>query len=371
MKRTKSVARWSTILALGMPSLAAICAAAQTRTFNVHLLGNISGGTAAYVTAINNAGEAVGEVTGSSVCAGQCAVILQDGTPTLLGAVEGTIGSIAYSVNNADQVSGFAYVTDVPTDQAVIWNNGTPTLLAAPGAQYASTSGSALNDAGQVAGSAFEADNAGEVPVVWNGSTPTVLGLVSGYTTGGASGINNNGLVVGSVCCNHLLPEAAIWRGTTPTLLPRLQASQTGGAPASSGKAVAANDVGLIVGYDAAGDAQYPVAWTNDTVTNLGWVSEGERAAPAAVNNRGIIVGESATEAGAIEHAALWSRVGAAPQDLNSLISAAQATEFELIAATGINDSCTIAVNGRIRKTGAYVALLLTLIDASNCVNGL
>ena len=91
----------------------------------------------------------------------------------------------------------------------------------------------------------------------------------------------------------------------------------------------------------------------------------------AAVNNRGIIVGESATEAGAIEHAALWSRVGAAPQDLNSLISAAQATEFELIAATGINDSCTIAVNGRIRKTGAYVALLLTLIDASNCVNGL
>jgi chitinase len=217
----------------------------------------------------------------------------------------------------------------------------------------------------------LEPGNVGEVPLVWNGSTPTVLGIVSGYKTGRATGINNNGLIVGEICCDDLFPEAVVWRGNAPTLLPRLQTSQSGGA-AAGGDAVAVNGSGIIVGEaSTTGNLVYAVAWSNGVVTNLGWVGAGTSAAPTSVNNQGIIVGKSTIEGPAIEHAALWSRIGAAPQDLNALISATQAAEFELIDATGINDSCTIAANGRIRKTGAYVALLLTLIDPSNCVNGL
>jgi probable HAF family extracellular repeat protein len=370
MKPAISPGRWSNFLALGASLLSAICMAAQSPTFTVHVLGNISGGISAYVTGINNAGDAVGEVTGTTVCAGHCAVVWQAGAPTLLGAVAGAMGSTAYSVNTAGQVSGIANMSPSIV-QGVIWNNGIPTLLDAPSSQYISTYGIFVNRAGHVVGSTLESQNRKELPIVWDGPTPTVLGIVSGYTTGSASGINNSGVIVGSVCCDLGVPEAVMWSGTTPSLLPRLQASQSGPA-AIGGQAVAVNNLGLIVGHAApATDLEYAVAWENGVVTDLGWIGAGSRAAPAAVNDQGIIVGESATEAGAIEHAALWSRVGAAPQDLNSLISAAQAEEFEITGATGINDNCTITANGLVRKTSANVALLLTLIDAANCVNGL
>jgi hypothetical protein len=348
-------------------TLSSTVAFCQTPMFSVHVLGNISGGTSAGVTGINNAGDAVGEVAGSSVCLGACAVIWREGAPTLLGTVAGVSGDNATGVNNTGQVSGFAMSGD--TDIAVIWNNGTPTLLPAPGPQYSQTFASSINDAGQIAGTVLEPDNRGQTPLVWDGSTSTILGLVSGYKTGRATGINNNGLIVGEICCDDLYPEAVVWRGTTPTLLPRLQAS---GGATTGGEAVAVNEAGLIVGeLSATGSYVYAVAWENGVVTNLGWVGAGTSAAPTAVNIQGIIVGKSTIDGPAIEHAALWSRVGAAPQDLNTLISASQGAEFELIDATGINDSCTIAANGVIRKTNTYVALLLTLIDPSNCVNGL
>jgi uncharacterized membrane protein len=277
-------------------------------------------------------------------------------------------GSNSTGVNNTDQIAGLAYTNGEP-DLAVVWNNGTPTLLPAPGPQYTQTFASSINNAGQIAGIVLEPDNRGQTPLVWNGSTPTILGLVSGYKTGRATGINSNGLIVGEICCDDLYPEAVVWRGTTPTLLPRLQAS---GGATTGGEAVAVNDLGLIVGeLSGTGSLVYAVAWENGVVTNLGWVGAGTSAAPTAVNIQGVIVGKSTIEGPAIEHAALWSRVGAAPQDLNTLISASQAAEFELIDATGINDHCTIAANGRTRKTGAYVALLLTLIDPASCVNGL
>jgi len=368
MKRTISTEWWSAFVVVIAPVLPTLCMAAQTPTFYVHVLGNISGGTSANVNGINNAGDAVGQVTGTSVCPGHCAVIWREGAPTLLGTVAAASGSNSIGVNNTDQVAGLAYTNGEP-DLAVVWNNGTPTLLPAPSPQYNQTFAFSINNAGQVAGSAYEPQNVGEIPIVWNGSTPTVLGIVSGYKTGGASGINNNGLIVGSVCCAGGQPEAVVWRGTAPTLLPRLQIN---GGVAAGGEAVAVNDLGLIVGHaSTTGSLEYAVAWENGVATNLGWLGAGWRAVPAGVNSQGIIVGESATEGPGLDHAALWSRIGAAPQDLNTLISAAQAEEFQLLGATGINDSCTIAANGRTRKTGAYVALLLTLIDPANCVNGL
>jgi hypothetical protein len=90
-----------------------------------------------------------------------------------------------------------------------------------------------------------------------------------------------------------------------------------------------------------------------------------------AVNDRGIIVGQSATDGYDLFHATLCSRIGAETQELNALISAAQAGEYELSGATGINDSCAIVANVYNKKTHPSSAFSLTLIDASNCVNGL
>jgi len=327
------------------------------------------------VYGINNAGQAVGSVgAGSSVCptVAGCAVIWSDDTPSALGAVKGAYGSEAYAINNTGQVVGIAIVrkSSSSLDEAVIWNSGTPTVLPAPGSQYEQSYANSINDAGEVVGSAVESGDTGEIPVEWNGLTPTVLSMASGCTgNSGASAVNSNSLVVGATECGTDQPvqEAVVWHGTIATLLPEVKSRH-----APSGKALAVNDSGLVVGTanNSASDA-YATAWQGKVVTNLGVLENGNRSAATAVNSQGIIVGQSATVDYSEFHAALWSRVGGQTQDLNALIGTTQASEYLLTDAVGINDSCTIVANGYNKKTGATASFLLTLIDASNCVNGM
>src|ERR1700679_540403 len=89
MKPTAPSRRLSILLAVGVPLSSTVCLA-QTPTYALQKLGNIPGGTTAYVSGINNAGDAVGSVSGPSTpCPVGCAVVWHDGTPTLLGSVAG------------------------------------------------------------------------------------------------------------------------------------------------------------------------------------------------------------------------------------------------------------------------------------------
>jgi len=381
MKRSTSGARW-TILLFGAAFLSAICLA-QSPTFSVQVLGDLSGGGAAIAHGINTAGEVAGNTDGSLPgCTDGCAVIWSNATPTPLGRVKGAGGSQAYSLNNAGQVAGAA--TTSTTTEAVVWKNGTPTVLPSPGPQYTETVAFSINDSGQAVGYALDplADGFDDiVQVEWNGSTLTVLGGVSGcsqtqsteYLHVQSLAINNNGLVVGTIGCgDYTLP--VVWHGTTATPLPVVGGSGHGG-----GQAVGVNDLDLIVGLsgllpsDGYGliDCCEPVAWDKGVLTHLARLSPGYAGVATAANNRGIIVGQSATIDSTQYHATLWSSVGADAQDLNSLISASVGEQYMLTDAIGINDSCTILVNGFDRNTGADEAFLLTLIDESSCVNGL
>ncbi len=366
MKRATSAGRWSKVLTVA-PLLAGVCLA-QSPTFSLQVLSTSSGEQGGFVYGINNVGQAVG-VAGGSVCPSGCAVVWRDGAATVLGAVNGVFGYESLGINNLSQVVGTAEMSDSPhTFQAIIWNNGTPTVLPSPGSQYVSAFAVSINDAGLVVGSAEEAGGTNIVPVAWNGSIPTVLGFAPGYTSANANGVNGSGLVVGTMCCAKAQePEAVVWHGTTPTLLATAQSS-----PYPAGKALAANNLGLVVGTatNSVGGT-HAAAWANGAVTDLGTLATGYFSSATAVNDRGVIVGESATLDNGEIHAALWGRVGAAPQDLNKLISAVRAAEFLLSGATGINNNCSIVVNGYNRKTGVAEAFLLTLIDSSNCVNGL
>jgi hypothetical protein len=104
-------------------------------------------------------------------------------------------------------------------------------------------------------------------------------------------------------------------------------------------------------------------------MTDLGTLN-GQSAA-TAINSRGIIVGKSWAPGAKGPHAVLWGNMGAAIQDLNNLISAADASEIILQFAYSINDSCSIAVEGLTRQTKISQAVVLTLNDPSMCVNGL
>jgi probable HAF family extracellular repeat protein len=364
MKRAIVAAQFSNTLGIVAFLASAACLAAETPTFSIKVLANVLGGTAAYSTGINNAGEVVGVVE-STDCPFGCAVIWRDGVPTLLDD-DGKNVSTAYSINNSGQVSGSIGTTDF-NQQAVTWINATLTVLPAPGPQYDETFGFSLNDSGEVVGVSVGQVGTADSATVWHGSTPTVLGLPPGFTSSGAAGINSKGLVVGSVCCVGTVPEAVVWQGTTPTLLPRVSTGASVG-----GEAVAVNNSDLIVGYIYNDSGlQHAAAWANGAVTDLGTLATGTRSSATAVNAHGIIVGESDTVGAAEMHAALWSGTNAKPQDLNALLSGAAASEILLLEATGINESCKIVVNGANRKTGAENIYLLTLVDASNCVNGL
>ena len=362
----------SAFLAILAPLLSAVCFG-QSPTFALQQLSS-AGGAGSTVYGINNAGEAVGYIgSGSSICSTACAVIWVGGTPSALATVPNATGSDATGINNSGQIVGNATIPQSPrsVNAAVIWNNGTPSLLQSPGPQYSQTFANSINDAGEVAGFVEGASGPG-TPVVWNGLTPTVLGIAAGCSTGNsfASGINNNGLVVGQMpCVNLSVLEAVVWHGTTPTILPEVKSQH-----APSGKALAVNNSGLVVGSanNPSSDA-YATAWKGTVVTNLGVLKNGIRSTATAVNDLGIIVGESAIESyGPPFHASLWSRVGAETQDLNALISSTEAKEILLTEAVGINDSCTIVANGYFRNDlAAKVAFLLTLIDASSCVNGM
>jgi uncharacterized membrane protein len=370
MKRSTSARRW-TLLALGVPLLSAVSLAAQNPMFTVQPLGNIPGGVAAYVSGVNDADEAVGGVgEGTSACPYECAVIWHDGTPTLLATPAGFIAGAA-AINNAGQIAGAIYPNKYLLESmAVVWIDGEPTLLPAPAAQYTYSYAFAINDAGQVAGYVSGSSSVPYEAVVWNGLTPMVLGVVPGCITGFAYGINGSGLIVGYLGCGKDdVAEAAVWKGTTAELLP-IPRPTDGGV---GGKAFAVNDSGLIVGSSiSAGTPYNATAWVTGVATDLGPFPTKQGSSSAiAVNKQGIIVGKSTWVFDEVTHAALWSPIGAAPQDLNSLISTAAAAELTLTEATGISNNCTIVANGYSNKTRAPEAFLLKLIDPSSCVKGL
>lgn len=216
---------------------------------------------------------------------------------------------------------------------------GVATLLPTPNSQYTASVAAFINDAGEAAG--YESSSTTSKAIVCNGLTPTVLDAMLGCNAGFASGINNNGLVVGAIHCDVPTANAlaaAFWQGTTAAMLPR----------GYDGQAYAVNNSGLIVGYLYDGDAlsgHAATVWVAGKVRILGTVSPGAESEAFAVNNRGAIVGFNAMSPN-VPHAVLWNRVGAEPQDLNSLILPAAAKLHSLHAATGINDRCAIVVNG-------------------------
>jgi probable HAF family extracellular repeat protein len=360
MRLTTLDDRWPKLLAFSASFLSAVCFGAQHPTFTVQVLGNLPGGAVIGVWGINNAGEAVGQAGGgSSVCTNGCAVVWRDGTPTALGsvAISGEYDTVGLSINNAGQVVGNVFTTPHSQFTAVVWNNEVPTLLPSPAPQLVQTNALFINDAGQVVGEAYEYDNAGQEAVEWNGVTPVVLGTVPGCTEGSyATGINKDGIVVGlNYCTAKSDYEATIWNGTSAALL-------------GGGIAKAVNNAGLVVGEGPDGAA----AWSNGVITNLGILAGGEISSATAVNNRGNIVGQSATSGGSQYRAVLWTSTGAPIQDLNRLISTEVAKDYVLTEAEGINDSCAIVVNGYARNDDVVnLAFVLKPIDPSSCANGL
>jgi len=261
--------------------------------------------------AINNSGQIVGWSYGLN---SSYSATLWNGTAsTNLGV--GTIASHAYGINDSGQIAGWSVPAANTGRYATLWNGTTPTNLGAPlGGTAADALG--INNSGQVVGDSFTTGNGRYLPVSWNGTSGSALGTISGQ----AFGINNSGQVVGWVSPSSGVAAATLWNGTTPTNLPTL-----GG---TTGFANAINDSGLIVGEsDTTGNmTQDATLWNGTTPTDLGKLLNvnGASSQALAINKTGQIAGSSNTfDANSpvwVEHATFWNGTGII--DLNSLIGA-------------------------------------------------
>ena len=270
------------------------------------ILGTLPGWTDSFAAGINDAGTVVGYSgpvpTNANLFNGIAAnfpvgsfngqaTSWSGGAINDLGALAGSVGSVATGINNAGQVTGYSTFEPVCCagfPHATLSNGGTITDLSTlpggpidnlPGPYYAT----ATNNAGQVVGSTgignawlsngsaityltgvgypTAINNVGQVvgiagaqgqfdftvATLWAGSTVTQLGVLPSTTGSAALGINNSGQVVGYSyrvdCCSF----ATMWSGGVITNL--TDALWSGGEGWTLDEATGINDMGQIVGF--------------------------------------------------------------------------------------------------------------------------
>ncbi len=205
---------------------------------------------------------------------------------------------------------GYSYKGD--RQQAFLWSNGKLHALATTGGECPASMPAAINTKGDVVGWAGELENCSLSlslawgALLWQGAKKSPL--ADANSEGVA--INNRGQIAG----NREGSSAFLWQQGRVTGLGAL--SRTG-----SSRAAAMNERGQIVGSSETKDfARRAFIWEKGKLRSLGtlggkdsWVSGESRRGdfnfvtfyPEAINERGQVVGTSATRAGQ-NHGFLW-----------------------------------------------------------------
>src|SRR5262252_1589692 len=243
-------------------------------------------------------------------------------TMTDLGNLGGGV-SMGFGINSGGEVVGRSYLNKVfffkcgrhichfTQNDPFSWSAGTMTDLGTFGAMSVSEA-TAVNSTGDVVGGSN-----GHAFLVHNGKM-TDLG------PGEATGINDAGEIVGNS------QGAFLISGGTRTTLPGL--SSYGGGSFSSASGINHNHQIVGASDDASGNS-HAVMWSNGTITDLG--TFGLDPVGEAINNHGVIVGQSSTGA--------WIWSNGTFQSLNNLIP--PGSGFTLTDATAINDNGQIVAN--------------------------
>ncbi len=346
-----------TVVSLALSGLiavpAAVPAAAATATttaaYTMTDLGSVGYGVSLGF-AINGGGEVVGRsylaqaqpATGCPprhVCVTHPAVPFSStaGTMTNLGTLgatltKNTVCSYPDCFGEALAINRTGDIAGLSDGQAFLVHNGKMSSLG-PGRA------TGINDAGQIVGSTSCCH-----AFVISGGVRTTLPDLSNYGCcpggiSGASGINNNGQIVGGSDNAQGYGHAVLWQNGTITDLGTLADPQI--APFAQSTATAINNLGQITGTAQTNSyASRGFLYSNGTMTDIGSIS------PEAINDHGVIVGYGAL---------IYS--GGIIQNLNNLIPAGSG--FTLDDATAINNNGQIVANG-YNAQGQEHAFLLT-----------
>lgn len=272
------VSRWcvlGALLALGsIPIARGAAAAAPAPTaapaVDVTYLSPLPGGSSSAAWDINR----WGTVAGWSATAGVNghAVVWRSGRVIDLGVLPGSDSSVAYAINDRDQVVGES------GGRAVLWSRGRIRDLGTlPGGTWSVAWD--LNNDGVVVGGSDSRNRTGLLqPVMWVGGRIVRLGTPTGLSTAVAHGVNEAGVVVGS--------GGLRWDCRGFTVLPPLP-----GHPGAELNAV--NERGQIAGISVP-----PGGWV-DGVTPVLW-NRGRPHALPVPDGVGISVAEDVNDWGDI-----------------------------------------------------------------------
>lgn len=170
----------------------------------IHRLPPLSGDSISAGFDMNDRGQVAG---GSGTCGtvtfstARHVVLWQDGKPTDLGNLGGTMNNVAFGINQLGQVVGISDLPGDSTTHAFLWRKGVgmTDLGTLPG--DASSSASAINDEGQVAIQSCDV-NFNCRAVIWQNGVMTDLNTLippgSPLFLLGANSINSRGEIVGT-----------------------------------------------------------------------------------------------------------------------------------------------------------------------------
>jgi probable HAF family extracellular repeat protein len=325
-------------LALGIMTLVGVTASpAAASTYTMTDLGSLGGGVS-LGCGINATGEVVGRSytniklhfqCGRHICTSTVYHGFSWSAGTIADLTQGPPPPATQNFSEARAVNSNGDLVGTSNGQAFLIHNGKISSLGG-GEAFG------INNFGEVAG------NSSQHAFLFSGAKMTTLPDLSSYAGGlsGASGINNNHQIVGGSDNASGNGHAVMWSNGTITDLGTL-----GGMLSD---AYAINDLGQVVGWaHTASEATHAFLYSNGKMTDLG--TFGLDPVPEAINNHGVIVGQSGNGA------FVWS--GGTFQALNNLIP--PGSGFTLNDATAINDNGQIVANG-YNSTGQTHTFLLT-----------
>ena len=321
------------------------------------------GGTVSVADSINDSGQVVGmaRINGSSFHA-----FLHSGTGPLNPVTDdlGTFGgpnSRAWDINDSGQAVGYAETSSGAPHAFLYSGSSPPQDLGTFGGTSSVAEG--INDSGQVVGYSDTASGFAQA-FLHNGGGPLNpvtddLGTFGG-TSSSANGINDSGQVVGWADTNSYdasgnpIFHAFLHRGSGPLNPVTDDLGTLAGTTGSVATGI--NNNGQVVGYasNSSGSLLEAFLYSGSGPLQALGTFGGTLGEELGINSGGQVVGYADTGSGA-DHAFLYNGSGSI-QDLNDLIGS---SGWTLSTAAGINDSGQIVGTG-YNAQGQEHAFLLT-----------
>jgi len=250
------------------------------------------------LAAINDRGQIVGQCFRGGKSR---AFVWRNGKTTDLGTLEADLQAEPYAINAAGQIVGRCVryggsgigSGSVVKSVAFLWENGRMIKLASLGGKVAQAE--AINDRGQIIGESQTKSGQWRA-VLWEKGHVTPLGIVDEVVA-----INNQGQIAGNTR-RYGFGQAMLWENGRARNLGTL-GGETGAA--------AINDRGQIVGSSATAthSASHAFLWQKGKMTDLGTLQAASRESVAlAINESGQIVGYSHNPRTGDDDLFIWER---------------------------------------------------------------